>query len=290
MYYFNDILNINKVLSKKIKIKFAKNPIIMKILKRILILLITLPAFTGQCAAQQKFFEIDNPRIKIFLPPKGMENGKAIVACPGGGYEHLAQNHEGYYWAPFFNNMGFAYAVVEYRFPKGDRNIPITDVEKAFQVLKDSAEVWKIQPEKIGIMGSSAGGHLASAIATHPTSAIKPAFQILFYPVISLDPEVTHRGTRREFLGENPSAGLETEWSSDKKVTPDTPPAFIALCSDDKVVKPVNSIRYYTALQQNGVPVEMLVFPTGGHGWGYRSKFKQRDIMLNALSDWLKQL
>ena len=237
---------------------------------------------------QSRVIEYDNPKVTVFLPPKGMENGKAIVACPGGGYTHLAQNHEGFYWAPFFNNLGYAYAVVEYRFPEGDRTIPMADVEFAFKTLADNAEEWKISPDKIGIMGSSAGGHLASAIATHPTEKMRPAFQILFYPVISLDKEITHGGTRRGFLGDNPPQELVEEWSPNKRVTPDTPPAFIALCSDDKVVKPENSILYYNALLQNEVPVAMMIYPTGGHGWGYRTKFKQHDLMLAELTDWLK--
>lgn len=253
-----------------------------------LILLTFLLSCTMAVFGQSRVIKFENPKVTVFLPPAGMENGKAVVACPGGGYTHLAQNHEGFYWAPFFNNLGYAFAVVEYRFPEGDRSKPIEDVEFAFKTLADNAEAWKINPDKIGIMGSSAGGHLASAIATHPTEVMKPAFQILFYPVISLESEITHGGTRRGFLGENPSQELVEEWSPDKRVTADIPPAFIALCSDDKVVKPINSILYYNALVENEVPVAMMIYPSGGHGWGYRTKFKQHDLMLSELTDWLK--
>ena len=246
---------------------------------------------TGQCIfAQSKVVEFDSPKMKVFLPPKNTENGKAIIACPGGGYTHLAQNHEGYYWAPFFNNLGFAYAVVEYNFPMGDKDIPMNDVKTAFKILTDSAENWNLKPDKIGIMGSSAGGHLASALATHPTSTCSPAFQILFYPVISLEKDVTHSGTRKGFLGESPSAEEVAEWSSNKKVDSTTSPVFMALCSDDKVVKPMNSILYYNALVENQVPVAMFIYPEGGHGWGYRSKFKQREQMLQELTAWLKNI
>ena len=240
--------------------------------------------------AQARVIEYDNPKITIFLPPQNTGNGRAIVACPGGGYTHLAQNHEGFYWSPFFNNLGYAYAVVEYNFPNGDRTIPMKDVEAAFKVLTDSASVWQIAPDKIGIMGSSAGGHLASAIATHPTEVMNPAFQILFYPVISLDKDITHSGSRRGFLGDSPSDVLVEEWSSDKKVTETTSPVFMALCSDDKVVKPINSILYYNALVEKGVPAAMFIYPEGGHGWGYRTKFKQREQMLQELTAWLKNL
>ena len=239
------------------------------------------------CQAQSRVYEFANPKLTVFLPPKGLENGSAIVACPGGGYSHLAKDHEGFHWAPYFNNQGFAYAVLEYRLPGGDRTLPMKDVEDAFKILSDSAANWKIDPAKIGIMGSSAGGHLASTMATHPTEHCKPAFQILFYPVISLDSEITHQGTRKGFLGENPSEEMVAAWSSDNNVSPATSPAFIALSSDDKAVKPINSINYFNKLQENGVPVEMLIYPSGGHGWGYRSTFKQRDLMLEQLSDWL---
>lgn len=261
-------------------------------MKKLIIILFAaiLSSVTLEVLAQARVIEFEKPKMTVFLPPKNTGNGRAIVACPGGGYTHLAQNHEGFYWSPFFNNLGYAYAVVEYNFPNGDRNIPVKDIESAFKILTDSAEVWQIAPEKIGIMGSSAGGHLASAIATHPTEKMNPAFQILFYPVISLDESVTHSGSRKGFLGENPSKALVEEWSSDKKVTETTSPVFMALCSDDKVVKPINSILYYNALVEKGVPVAMFIYPEGGHGWGYRTKFKQREQMLQELTAWLKNL
>lgn len=240
--------------------------------------------------SQSRIIEFKSPKMKVFLPPGNMCNGKAIVACPGGGYSRLAKNHEGYYWSAFFNNLGFVYAVVEYRLPHGDKSIPMNDVRKCFGILTDSASVWKINPNEIGIMGSSAGGHLASSIATHPAEGCSPAFQILFYPVISLDEDITHRGTRKGFLGEVPSEKDVIEWSSDKKVVPETSPAFIALCSDDKVVKPINSLLYYKALIDNNVPAAMFIYPNGGHGWGYRTKFKQREQMLQELTAWLKLL
>lgn len=240
--------------------------------------------------AQSRIIEFGEPTIKVFLPPKNMGNGKAIVACPGGGYTHLAQNHEGYYWAPFFNNLGFAYAVVEYRFPNGNKDLPMSDIKRCFKILTDSAAVWNIRADKIGIMGSSAGGHLASSIATHPVPECNPAFQILFYPVISLEKDITHKGTCKGFLGDNPTEAEINEWSSDKNVSTSTCPVFMALCSDDKVVKPMNSILYYNALVEHEVPVAMFIYPYGGHGWGYRTKFKQREQMLQELTEWLNSL
>ena len=257
--------------------------------KQIVIFLCLLLA-VGEICAQGRILEFDSPKLKVFLPPKSLANGKAIVACPGGGYSHLAVDHEGYRWAPYFNNLGIAYAVLEYKLPKGNPDIPMKDVEAAFKILLDSAKIWNIDSKMIGIMGSSAGGHLASTVSTHPRGTCSPAFQILFYPVISLDETVTHQGSKNGFLGDNPPKSLVDEWSNEKKVTSSTPRAFIALSSDDKVVKPINSILYFMALQEAGVPVSLFIYPTGGHGWGYRNTFKYHQQMLNELTCWLTDL
>lgn len=257
--------------------------------KFLLFVLLLFLATTGYRAqAQGRIIEFSHPKMKVFLPPSGLANGKALVACPGGGYTHLAVNHEGYHWAPFYNNLGLVYAVLEYTLPNGDRNLPMKDVEAAFQLLTDSASVWSIQPDKIGIMGSSAGGHLASTMSTHPTDACKPAFQILFYPVISLDPQLTHSGSRNGFLGNQPSEELVKRYSNELQVTADTPRAFLVLAADDRSVKPMNSLNYFNALQQAGVPVSMFIYPNGGHGFGFRDTFKYHEPMLNELSIWLK--
>ena len=228
-----------------------------------------------------------NPAMTVYLPAAPASNGRAIIACPGGGYSHLAKDHEGHLWAHFFNNLGIAYAVLEYNMPKGDGRVPVGDVEKAFELLADSASVWKINPDNIGIMGSSAGGPLASTVSTHPTEVMKPAFQVLFYPVISLDSAITHQGTRRGFLGDSPSEAMVKEFSSDCKVSESTPRAFIALSADDRAVVPENSIRYFSALSAHGVPAAMFIYPTGGHGWGYRSNFKYHSQVLEELRAWL---
>lgn len=261
-------------------------------MKKLLLILLELFIFMNPSvtSAQSRIIEFEAPKMKVFLPPAGMSNGKAVVVCPGGGYTHLAPDHEGYQWAPLFNNLGFAYAVVEYRLPDGNKNIPMDDVKRCFGILADNAAEWNIDADKIGIMGFSAGGHLASSIATHPVDGCRPAFQILFYPVISLDAAITHGGTRRGFLGDNPDMADVEEWSSDKKVNASTPPAILILCSDDKVVKPINGIKYYNALVENNVPAAMFVYPFGGHGWGYQSGFRQHEQMVQELTAWLKNI
>lgn len=241
-----------------------------------------------QAFAKGRVIEFESPRMTVYLPPQ--PNGRAIVACPGGGYSHLATDHEGHNWAPFYNQLGYAYAVLEYRMPGGDRSIPMGDVEAAFKLMVDSADQWHFKADKIGIMGSSAGGHLASTMATHPGQYCKPAFQVLFYPVISLENDITHQGTRRGFLGEVPTDELAAAWSNFNNVTAQTPPAFLALSSDDKAVPAQNSLRYVTALVENGVPASLHIYPVGGHGWGYRTTFKYHQQVLAELAAWLKTL
>ena len=256
-------------------------------MKRFLTLLLAIAAICGASAQSGRMLTFDNPRVKIFLPPAGTANGKALVCCPGGGSSMVAKGHEGYDWAPFFNELGLAYAVVDYELPHGDRTIPMGDVAATFKILTDSAEIWGIKPDQIGIMGSSAGGHLASAVATHPTPKCSPAFQLLFYPVASLDAEITHKGTRKGFLGENSTDKNARLWSAENNVTATTPRAFIVHCADDKTVHPQNAIRYYSALQSAGVPVTMVLYPTGAHGWGYHKTFKYHDILLDEIATWL---
>lgn len=254
----------------------------------ITILLVLLSAFG--LWGQGKVLIFDTPKLTVYLPSNPDPAGKAVIACPGGGYTHLAKDHEGHNWAHFYNNLGFAYAVLEYTMPNCDREMLLNEVESAFKILVDNAADWKINPEKIGIMGSSAGGHLAATVATHPRGVMKPAFQVLFYPVVSLAPEITHLGTRAGFVGKDADKELTAEWSSENKVTPETCPAFMALSSDDKAVNPLNSLRYMAALCKAGVPVALFSYPTGGHGWGYRTTFKYHDQVLAELTAWLNTL
>ena len=137
-------------------------------------------------------------------------------------------------------------------------------------------------------MGSSAGGHLATTVATHADNEARPDFQILFYPVVSMKDGITHGGSRKSLLGEAPSEADILEFSNELKVTPNTPPAIILLSDDDKSVIPANSLRYYEALHAAGVPASMVIYPSGGHGWGYKPSFKYHDAMLNQLKEWLK--
>lgn len=231
---------------------------------------------------------IDVAMLTCYLPE--MPSGRAVIDCPGGGYSHLAMSHEGHDWAAYFNAKGIAFFVLKYRMPNGDRTIPLDDAYEAFRLVRDSAQVWGIHSQNVGIMGFSAGGHLASAVSTHAPEDARPNFSILVYPVISMDENATHRGSVHGFLGESRSdKALVNAFSSDKEVQAgQTPPAIILTSSDDRVVPPVtNSIAYYTAMQHAGIPCTLHVYPTGGHGWGFGDKFPYHEQMIMDLNYWL---
>lgn len=252
------------------------------------LLVLLLTGLQVSARSTPKPFDIEQPSLRVFLPAPELATGRAVVACPGGGYSGLAVNHEGYDWAPYFNKQGIALIVLKYRMPKGDRTLPISDAEAAMKMVRDSADVWNLNPNDIGIMGSSAGGHLASTIATHAPEALRPNFQILFYPVITMDKSFTHMGSHDNLLGKDASADLEKEFSNEKQVTKETPRAFIVYSDDDKVVPPANGVNYYLALNKKGVPSVLHIYPTGGHGWGIREDFLYKSEMQNELTSWLR--
>lgn len=224
-----------------------------------------------------------------YLPEK--PTGKAIVGCPGGGYTGLSMQNEGHDWAEYFNRQGIAYFVLTYRMPKGDRQLPISDAEKAMTTVRDSANVWDINPLDVGIMGFSAGGHLASTISTHSEFAARPNFSILFYPVISMNEKESHKGSCLNFLGMEgqKDAKLVKQYSNQHAVRRHlTPPAIILTANDDRTVPPVtNGVAYYSAMRRQGNDCALYIYPTGGHGFGYRSSFTYHQQMLNDLTTWL---
>ena len=230
----------------------------------------------------------DTAKVWVYLPEKATATGRAVVICPGGGYSHLAMNHEGHDWAPFFNNMGIAAIVLKYRMPEGNHEVPVADAEEAMRLVRRNAKNWNIDPADIGIMGSSAGGHLASTVATHATGDALPAFQILFYPVITMMPDITHKGSHDNFLGHKPKKRLQQEYSNDLHVSRVTPRAFIALSDDDQSVLPANGVNYYVELYRHDVPASLHVYPKGGHGWGNRDSFVYHNEMQLELKAWLR--
>jgi acetyl esterase/lipase len=235
----------------------------------------------------------DTAWVEVFLVEHQDLGGRCdgapcIVILPGGGYSHLAIDHEGRQWAPFFNGLGFSVVVLKYRMPHGDKRIPIEDAEEAIRMVRRNAARWNINPQDIGIMGSSAGGHLASTIATHAEKEAKPNFQILFYPVITMEEDLTHKGSHDNFMGNKPKKREVELYSNDAQVTRVTPRAWIALSDDDHVVLPANGVNYYNELYRHDVPASLHVYPSGGHGWGIRPTFKYHIEMLLELKAWLK--
>ncbi|WP_302575046.1 alpha/beta hydrolase [uncultured Duncaniella sp.] len=229
-----------------------------------------------------------DPAITVYIPQN--PNGKAIIMCPGGGYGWLAMGHEGHDIAQWFNNQGITYVVLKYRLPQGDFNIPLKDAEQAIRLVRMNSAKWGIDSSKVGIMGASAGGHLASTLATHYSSKeTRPDFQVLFYPVITMDPAYTHGGSRENLLGSSPSKELQDRFSNELQVTPDTPKAFIMLSSDDGAVPVKNSINYYSALLGNNVRASMHAYPDGGHGWGYGDGFIYKSQWMEELEKWLRE-
>ena len=225
-----------------------------------------------------------------FLP--ATPSGKAIVGVPGGGYSVLSNNHEGYMASDWLNQQGIAYFVVNYRLPEGDRTKPMGDVMQGIRTVRDSAEVWGINPHDVGIMGFSAGGHLASVISTHADFDVRPDFSILFYPVISMDERVSHKWSCVNFLGEEgqKDPALVRDFSTMNVVRSHlTPPAVIITASDDRLVPFVtNGLEYYKAMRNAGNDCAMFVYPTGDHGFGFGPWFKYHDQLLTDLGNWLK--
>jgi acetyl esterase/lipase len=201
-------------------------------------------------------------------------------------------DHEGHQWATFFNNQGIALIVLKYRMPHGNYVVPISDAEQAMKIVRQNAAEWHIDTHNVGIMGFSAGGHLASTIATHSKGDAAPDFQILFYPVITMDLGFTHKGSHDNLLGTNHDKKklrkLEAEYSNDQQVNRTTPRAFLALSDDDKAVPAANGFGYYQQLYKHDVPASIHIYPSGGHGWGYRESFAYHYQMVFELKAWLQ--
>lgn len=239
------------------------------------------------CQEENGVLYVAEPTLTVYPAMEG--NGMAIVACPGGGYGKLAMDHEGKDMAAWFNNQGITYAVLKYRMPNGHKEVPLSDARQAMRILRHRAGEWQLK--RIGIMGFSAGGHLASIVATHfEDEESHPDFQILFYPVISMDPEYTHRGTHDNLLGKQPAKEEEDDFSNELHVDGNTPPAFILHSSNDRSVPVAHSLNYYMALLRHQVPATLHIYPIGGHGWGYRDSFTYKREWTGELEKWLREI
>lgn len=226
---------------------------------------------------------------ELFVYPAAEPNGTAVVMCPGGGYFRLAIESEGHHMADWFNERGITYAVLKYRMPNTHSTVPLTDAEEAVRTMRRHAAEWGIDTTRVGIMGASAGGHLASTLATHYSdSSSRPDFQVLFYPVITMEEGVTHAGSRRLLIGEQPTDSLIAAYSNELQVSESTPQAFIMVSANDDTVPVENSVRYFSALSAKGVPASLHIYPTGKHGWGF-GNFTYKPMWTAELEKWLTE-
>ncbi len=239
---------------------------------------------------------VQDPAIEVRLPSPQNATGQAVVICPGGGYAVLAYDWEGIDIANYLNANGIAAIILKYRLPEDASNVvphlsPLLDSKRAMRLSRFHAKEWNIDPNRIGVMGFSAGGHVASTLGTHfdagdpdatdPVDRLssRPDFMALIYPVITMQADFTHAGSRENLIGKSPSEELVELYSNERQVTPDTPPTFLVHSSNDKSVPVKNSLSFYDALLENGVQSEMHLYPYGGHGFSLA-------IGQGRLSDW----
>ncbi len=241
-----------------------------------------------------QLYNITQPRLDVYLPSSplhgGTDGGYLLLALPGGAYEYVSADNEGHRAAQWFNAQGIAVAVLKYRQPNGHADIPLTDARAALRFIREHAAEWGIS--KVGVIGFSAGGHLAASLlcySNHEQQESSIDFGILVYPVLSMEDGVTHAKTKRLLLGENPTDAQVAHWTLKNAVTADVPRTMIIACQDDRAVPIRNSLEFYQALTDHKVPTEMIIFPKGGHGWGFTRSFPMRDVMENALMRWIKQ-
>lgn len=247
------------------------------------------------------------PDIAVYLPTEKIATGQAVLICPGGGYAGLAYDWEGSDIAKWLNTKGIAGFVLKYRLPGSKsvvtpRHAPLMDAQRAMRIIRDRAEEWHVDREKIGVMGFSAGGHLASTLTMHhaeelvkgydglDTIGAHPNFQILVYPVITFSPADRHNGSKENLIGKESSDELIFHYSNENHVTEETPATFLVHSTDDKAVPVENSILMYLSLKNHNVPVEMHIYPFGGHGFALAVGMGYLETWTDRLSDWLKNL
>lgn len=225
----------------------------------------------------------------IFPADETLATGQAVVICPGGGYGGLAIDHEGYEMGRWFAANGVTAAVLKYRLPNHHPEVPLEDAVQALRIMSGlEAGATGYTAEKVGIVGFSAGGHLAAMTSTMGTT--RPAFSILFYPVITAAAKTGHQGSFDNLLGDKRKVETDAYYSLHNRVTEATPPTLLLLSDDDRAVPPLNSTLYYNALKEHGIEASMHIYPTGGHGWGFHDDFAYKAQWQQAVLDWLRKI
>ena len=241
---------------------------------------------------RDKDFLLDISEPRMYAWPASKENncGTAVLICPGGGYSGVSAIKEGEEFARWFNEMGVSAFVLYYRMPNGHHEVPLKDARTALSIIQKHAKEWNINKKKIGIMGFSAGGHLASTVGTHfRNKKERPAFMILGYPVVTMEKALTHRGSRDNLLSKKPSDELVKLYSNERQVTKKTPPTFIIHARDDGAVPIANSENLLKSLQQKKVPAKLVTYDEGGHGFGMRKKGIPVENWPQELKTWMKE-
>jgi acetyl esterase/lipase len=256
---------------------------------------------TENSPAAGRVESIINPKLYVYQPAVQDSFKTAVIICPGGGYARLAIDHEGHAVAKELNKKGITAFVLKYRNPidsdcvVNKEWVALQDAQQAIKLVREQAIKYNIDANKVGIMGFSAGGHLASTAATHFTTTtiennlgtnLRPSFAILIYPVISLQDSIAHKGSRNNLLGKTPMQEKIDLYSNELQVTPQTPPTFLLHAVDDKSVVVMNSIVFYMALLKNKVPAEMLLLQAGGHGFGLNNKAEPINWLTNVFA-WM---
>ena len=239
--------------------------------------------------ARKHFSKTSQTDFYIYKADPAKATGQGIVVLPGGGYSKVCIAHEGFEIAKFYRDLGITAVVVKYRLPNlGHKEVPLEDAQAALKFLRTKGKKWGVDPKQVGICGSSAGGHLAAYTSTFTPDKDKPAFSVLFYPVITGTTWATHQNTFQYLLGKDRTKNEQEYYSLENRVTTTTPPTILLLSDDDLTVPPISSILYYEALKANGVPATMHIYPSGGHGWCGHKEFKYDKQYKDALADFLK--
>lgn len=247
---------------------------------------------TGEAYESSKYRLVNTTKAVMYIyhADAAKATGQSVVICPGGGYGKLSMDQEGFLMAQWLAKNGITGVVLEYRLPNGHKEVPLEDAVEAIRIVRKKAKRWNLDPEKVGIMGFSAGGHLAASASNLPAVEDRPNFSILFYPVLTAGDFNTHKGSFRNLLGKNFTEKEADEFSMEKVASEQTPPTILLLSDDDTTVPAAGSAFYYAALRYHGVKAAMYVFPEGGHGWGNYDRFSYQKEWQHLLLRWLKEL